>query len=469
MCIRDRSTAVGFSHNVFDAGLCLGVCDKIVPGLVIGALSFGHLPIGFIPAGPMSTGLSNKEKAENRKKFTAGEIDRSALIASEQASYHSSGTCTFYGTANTNQLIIETMGLQLPSASFTPPGTNTRKLLIEKTVTSVLDLNKKDSSLGEMLDVKSWVNGLVALLGSGGSTNLTIHMLAMARAGGFHITLDDINALSNIVPTIASVYPNGSADVNHFHAAGGMGFLIYTLLKNGLLQNDVYTILGNGLDKYTKEAKIKSRKLVWEDCQKEPLNESILRKVSNPFKTKSGLKIMTGNIGRGVIKTSAVADENMIVEAEAIVFNEQEDLIIAFKKGELNKDFIAVLPFQGPKQNGMPELHQLTPTLTILQRRGYKVGLVTDGRMSGASGKVPSSIHIVPEAHEGGLISKIQTGDIIHMNAITGKLYCKEIEKIKSREARKKDNSSVFGLGRELFTNMRTLTSSSEEGASFIQ
>jgi len=367
---------------------------------------------------------------------------------------------------------MEIMGLQLPGSSFVNPNTELRALLNEEIVKVIANSSKErsiEASLSNIVNEKTIVNGIIGLLATGGSTNHTIHLIAIARAAGIIINWDDFSELSEIIPLLTRVYPNGAADVNHFHAAGGMGFLIYTLLKNGLLHNDVYTILGYGLDKYTKEAKIKSNKLVWADCQRVPLNESILRKVSNPFKTKSGLKIMTGNIGRGVIKTSAVADENMIVEAEAIVFNEQEDLIIAFKKGELNKDFIAVLPFQGPKQNGMPELHQLTPTLTILQRRGYKVGLVTDGRMSGASGKVPSSIHIVPEAHEGGLISKIKTGDIIHMNAITGELYCKEIENIKSREARNKDNSSVFGLGRELFTNMRTLTSTSEEGASFLQ
>ena len=466
------STTLGLSHNMFDGGLCLGICDKIVPGILIGALKFGHLPIAFVPGGPMHTGISNEEKSKIRQDFAEGKIDRKALLKGESDSYHSPGTCTFYGTANSNQMLMEIMGLQLPGSSFVNPNTELRALLNEEIVKVIANSSKEKSietSLSNIVNEKTIVNGIIGLLATGGSTNHTIHLIAIARAAGIIINWDDFSELSEIIPLLTRVYPNGAADVNHFHAAGGMGFLIYTLLKNGLLHNDVYTILGNGLDKYTKEAKIKSHKLVWEDCQREPLNENILRKVNNPFKTKSGLKIMTGNIGRGVIKTSAVADENMIVEAEAIVFNEQEDLIIAFKKGELNKDFIAVLPFQGPKQNGMPELHQLTPTLTILQRRGYKVGLVTDGRMSGASGKVPSSIHIVPEAHEGGLISKIETGDIIHMNAITGELYCKEIENIKSREVRNKDNSSVFGLGRELFTNMRTLTTSSEEGASFLQ
>ena len=466
------STTLGLSHNMFDGGLCLGICDKIVPGILIGALKFGHLPIAFVPGGPMHSGISNEEKSKIRQDFAEGKIDRKALLKGESDSYHSPGTCTFYGTANSNQMLMEIMGLQLPGSSFVNPNTELRALLNEEIVKVIANSSKErsiEASLSNIVNEKTIVNGIIGLLATGGSTNHTIHLIAIARAAGIIINWDDFSELSEIIPLLTRVYPNGAADVNHFHAAGGMGFLIYTLLKNGLLHNDVYTILGYGLDKYTKEAKIKSNKLVWADCQRVPLNESILRKVSNPFKTKSGLKIMTGNIGRGVIKTSAVADENMIVEAEAIVFNEQEDLIIAFKKGELNKDFIAVLPFQGPKQNGMPELHQLTPTLTILQRRGYKVGLVTDGRMSGASGKVPSSIHIVPEAHEGGLISKIKTGDIIHMNAITGELYCKEIENIKSREARNKDNSSVFGLGRELFTNMRTLTSTSEEGASFLQ
>lgn len=459
------STAVGFSHNVFDAGLCLGVCDKIVPGLVIGALSFGHLPIGFIPAGPMSTGLSNKEKAENRKKFTAGEIDRSALIASEQASYHSSGTCTFYGTANTNQLIIETMGLQLPSASFTPPGTNTRKLLIEKTVTSVLDLNKKDSSLGEMLDVKSWVNGLVALLGSGGSTNLTIHMLAMARAGGFHITLDDINALSNIVPTIASVYPNGSADVNEFHNAGGVASLIGSLLDGGYLFDDVSTILGSGLEKYANKLEVKDNNLYWEN-RSVIKDQSIIRDTNNPFRSSGGIKVIDGNIGRGIIKVSALEDSEKKITAPAKVFQSQEEVIQAFENDELNADTILVVKGQGPSANGMPELHKLTSIVGVLRARGHEIALVTDGRMSGASGSFPAIIHIHPEAAKGGNIGKIRDNDSLTINLATGNLDIDLSEDELNLRSVELNPISQEGVGRELFNIFRNSVTDVDDGAS---
>ena len=329
-------------------------------------------------------------------------------------------------------------------------------------------INKSfDKTLCNIVSEKTIVNAIIGLLATGGSTNHTIHLIAIAKAAGIIINWDDFSELSDIIPLLTRVYPNGAADVNHFHAAGGMGFLIYTLLENGLLHNDVNTILGFGLDKYTKEPKIKENKLVWEEGPKKSLNESIIRKVVNPFQLKSGLRMMSGNIGRAVMKISAIDSKQMIIQAEAIVFEEQEDLIKAFKNKELDKDFIAVLPFQGPKQNGMPELHQLTPTLTILQRRGFKVGLITDGRMSGASGKIPAAIHVVPEARDGGLIAKIQTGDIILMNAITGELKCMD-QNVNNRAIRIKDNSNVFGLGRELFFNMRAQVSSSEEGASFL-
>ena len=464
------STVLGLSHNMFDGVLCLGICDKIVPGLLIGGLKFGHLPTAFVPGGPMETGISNEEKSKIRQDFAEGKIDREALLKGESDSYHSPGTCTFYGTANSNQMLMEIMGLQLPGSSFVNPGTELRDILNEEVVKVIAQtsINKSfDKTLCNIVSEKTIVNAIIGLLATGGSTNHTIHLIAIAKAAGIIINWDDFSDLSDIIPLLTRVYPNGAADVNHFHAAGGMGFLIYTLLENGLLHNDVNTIIGFGLDKYTKEPKIKENKLVWEEGPKKSLNESIIRKVSNPFQLKSGLRMMSGNIGRAVMKISAIDSNNMIIKAEAIVFEEQEDLIKAFKNNELDKDFIAVLPFQGPKQNGMPELHQLTPTLTILQRRGFKVGLITDGRMSGASGKIPAAIHVVPEARDGGLIAKIQTGDIILMNAITGELKCMD-QNVNNRAIRSKDNSNVFGLGRELFFNMRAQVSSSEEGASFL-
>jgi phosphogluconate dehydratase len=464
------STAIGLSHNMFDSFLCLGICDKIVPGLLIGGLKFGHLPAAFVPGGPMQTGISNEEKSKIRQDFAEGKIDRVALLKGESDSYHSPGTCTFYGTANSNQMLMEIMGLQLPGSSFVNPGTELREILNEEVVKVIAQtsINKTfEKTLCNIVSEKTIVNAIIGLLATGGSTNHTIHLIAIAKAAGIIINWDDFSELSEVIPLLTRVYPNGSADVNHFHAAGGMGFLIYTLLENGLLHNDVYTILGFGLDKYTKEPKIKKNKLFWEEGSKNSLNETIIRKVSNPFQLKSGLRMMSGNIGRAVMKISAVDTKQMIIKAEAIVFNEQEDLINSFKNNELNKNFIAIFPFQGPKQNGMPELHQLTPTLTILQRRGFNVGLITDGRMSGASGKIPAAIHVVPEASDGGLISKIQTGDIIIMNAITGELKCMD-QNVNNRAIRTKDNSKVFGLGRELFFNMRKQVSSSEEGASFL-
>ena len=464
------STVLGLSHNMFDGTLCLGICDKIVPGLLIGALKFGHLPTAFVPGGPMETGISNEEKSAIRQDFAEGKIDRAALLKGESDSYHSPGTCTFYGTANSNQMLMEIMGLQLPGSSFVNPGTALRELLNEEVVKVIAESARNKTvqgTLSHLVDEKSMVNAIIGLLATGGSTNHTIHLIAIAKAAGICINWEDFSDLSDVIPLLTRVYPNGAADVNHFHAAGGMGFIIHTLLENGLLHKDVHTILGFGLEKYTQEPKIQDTKLVWVQGQKTSLNDAIIRPVSNPFQAEGGMRMMKGNIGRAVMKTSAVAPDQLVIEAPAVVFEEQEDLIIAFKEGKLDKDFIAVLPFQGPKQNGMPELHQLTPTLTILQKRGFKVGLITDGRMSGASGKVPASIHIVPEARDGGLIGKIETGDLIRMNAIDGTLECLD-QNVQNRVARTKDNSAVFGLGRELFFNMRALVSSSEEGASFL-
>ncbi len=463
------SSAIALSHNMFDGVLNLGICDKIVPGLMIGSLRFGHLPTVFMPGGPMETGISNEEKAKIRQDYAEGKIDRAALLKGESDSYHSPGTCTFYGTANSNQMLMEIMGLQLPGSSFVNPGTPLREALNEAAVKTVVDLihtKSFESSLASIVSEKTIVNAIIGLLATGGSTNHTIHIIAIARAAGIIINWEDFSDLSKVIPSLTKVYPNGAADVNHFHASGGMGFIIRTLLENGLLHQDVYTILGFGLEKYKQEPKLIGGELTWVEGATASLNESIIRSVSNPFSPEGGIKMMRGNIGRSVIKTSAVVPEHLVVEAPAIVFDEQEDLIKAFKNGELDKDFIAVIPFQGPKQNGMPELHQLTPTLTILQKRGFKVALITDGRMSGASGKVPAAIHMVPEARDGGLIGKIQTGDLIRFDAQIGTLDCITAG-VAERLPRTKDNHAL-GMGRELFANMRTSVSSSEEGASFL-
>ncbi len=462
------SAVVGLTHNMFDAGLYLGICDKIVPGLMMGALRFGHLPAVFVPGGPMPSGISNDEKARIRQEYAEGKIGRAELLKGESDSYHSPGTCTFYGTANSNQMLMEIMGLQLPGSSFVNPGTELRELLTEEAVKVARNNSLKgfEYSLANQFDEKTVVNGIIGLLATGGSTNHTIHLIAIARAAGIIINWEDMSDFSDVVPLLKRMYPNGAADVNHFHASGGMSFVMRTLLDNGILHEDVRTILGQGLKAYTKEPKIKNHGLVWEEGATESLNTSIIRPVNEPFSADGGIKILIGNIGRSVIKTAAVALENRIVEAPAIVFDEQIDLINAFKRGELEKDFIAVLPFQGPKQNGMPELHQLTPTISILQKRGFNVALVTDGRMSGASGKVPAAIHVVPEAKDGGAIAKIQTGDLIRLDATTGTLTCLTPE-METRTARTK-NVRTQGYGRELFNNLRHQVTSSEEGASFI-
>jgi phosphogluconate dehydratase len=462
------SAVVGLTHNMFDAGLYLGICDKIVPGMMMGALRFGHLPAVFVPGGPMPSGISNDEKARIRQEYAEGKIGRAELLKGESDSYHSPGTCTFYGTANSNQMLMEIMGLQLPGSSFVNPGTELRELLTEEAVKVARNNSLKgfEYSLANQFDEKTVVNGIIGLLATGGSTNHTIHLIAIARAAGIIINWEDMSDLSDVVPLLTRMYPNGAADVNHFHASGGMSFVMRTLLDNGILHEDVRTILGHGLKAYTKEPKIKNHEIVWEEGATESLNTSIIRPVNEPFSADGGIKILVGNIGRSVIKTAAVALENRIVEAPAIVFDEQIDLINAFKRGELEKDFIAVLPFQGPKQNGMPELHQLTPTLSILQKRGFNVALVTDGRMSGASGKVPAAIHVVPEAKDGGAIAKIQTGDIIRLDATTGTLTCLTPE-METRTTRTK-NVRTQGYGRELFNNLRHQVTSSEEGASFI-
>ncbi len=464
------STSIGLSHNVFDAILSLGICDKIVPGLMMGCLNYGHLPVVFVPGGPMPTGISNEEKARIRQDFAEGKIDREALLKGESDSYHSPGTCTFYGTANSNQMLMEIMGMQLPGSSFVNPDTEHRRLLNEKAVeiaahNATLGLER---SISRIIDEKSIVNAIIGLLATGGSTNHTIHLIAIAKAAGIIINWEDMSDLSDIIPLITRMYPNGAADVNHFHAAGGMSFVIKTLLNAGLLHEDVTTILGKGLSKFSKESKISNGAIVFENGTDVSLNLSVVRPADEPFSQDGGIKILKGNIGRSVIKTAAVQKENRVVEAPAIVFMEQQDLITAFKNDELNKDFIAVVPFQGPKQNGMPELHNLTPSLTILQKRGFKVGLVTDGRMSGASGKVPAAIHLTPEALDGGIISKIETGDILKLDADRGTLNIQNLDLIKQRKSKEIQRKNTTTLGRGLFNNARKAVSSSEEGASFI-
>lgn len=464
------STSIGLSHNVFDAILSLGICDKIVPGLMMGCLNYGHLPVVFVPGGPMPTGISNEEKARIRQDFAEGKIDREALLKGESDSYHSPGTCTFYGTANSNQMLMEIMGMQLPGSSFVNPDTEHRRLLNEKAVeiaahNATLGLER---SISRIIDEKSIVNAIIGLLATGGSTNHTIHLIAIAKAAGIIINWEDMSDLSDIIPLITRMYPNGAADVNHFHAAGGMSFVIKTLLNAGLLHEDVTTILGKGLSKFSKESKISNGAIVFENGTDVSLNLSVVRPADEPFSQDGGIKILKGNIGRSVIKTAAVQKENRVVEAPAIVFIEQQDLITAFKNDELNKDFIAVVPFQGPKQNGMPELHNLTPSLTILQKRGFKVGLVTDGRMSGASGKVPAAIHLTPEALDGGIISKIETGDILKLDADRGTLNIQNLDLIKQRKSKEIQRKNTTTLGRGLFNNARKAVSSSEEGASFI-
>ncbi len=464
------STIIALSHNMFDGVLNLGICDKIVPGLMMGSLKFGFLPVAFVPGGPMETGISNEEKAKIRQDFAEGKISRDELLKGESDSYHSPGTCTFYGTANSNQMLMEIMGLQLPGSSFVNPGTELRTLLNEEIVKVMAEktrVKKFENGLAVQIDEKVITNGIIGLLSTGGSTNHTIHLIAIAKAAGIVINWQDFSDLSAIIPLLTKVYPNGAADINHFHAAGGMGFIIHTLLENKLLHKDVHTILGFGMDHFTKEPSIKNGQLEWRDGQKESLNNSILRPASDPFSAEGGLRFLVGNIGRSIMKTSAVAEEYYITEAPAVVFEEQEDFITEFKAGNLDKDFVAVIPFQGPKQNGMPELHQLTPALTVLQKRGFKVALVTDGRMSGASGKVPAAIHVVPEAKDGGLIGKIRTGDIIRVDAKNHVLECLD-QTVQNRPSSVPKFSHEKGMGREMFANMRKLVNNSELGATFL-
>jgi phosphogluconate dehydratase len=465
------AAGVAMSHNVFDAAVYLGVCDKIVPGLVMAAATFGYVPTVFIPAGPMTSGMPNDEKARIRQKFAAGEVGREELMAAEMASYHGPGTCTFYGTANTNQMLMEFMGLHLPGASFVNPGTDLREALTDAGARRALEITALGNDyrpVSRILDERAFVNGIVGLMATGGSTNLVLHLPAMARTAGVILDVEDFEDLSAATPLMAKVYPNGLADVNHFHAAGGLAYLIGELLDAGLLHPDTATVAGDGLALYTKEPKLRDGTLVWEDGPGTTLNDRILRPASDPFQPTGGMKRLAGNLGLGVMKVSAVKPEHQVVEARARVFHDQDSVKAAFKAGTFTEDTVVVVRFQGPKANGMPELHSLTPTLAVLLDRGLKVALVTDGRMSGASGKVPAAIHVAPEAADGGPIAKVRDGDLVRVDALAGTLQVLE-PGFDAREPVTADLSdNAWGHGREMFEMFRRTAGASSEGASVI-
>ena len=468
------ATAIGLSHNMFDAAMYLGICDKIVPGLLIGALSFGQIPAIFVPAGPMPSGIPNDQKAKTRQLFQEGKIGRDELLKSESASYHSPGTCTFYGTANSNQMLMEIMGLHLPGSSFISPDTPLREALTQqatKRALAITALGNEFTPVAHVIDAKAIVNGIVGLHATGGSTNHTLHLVAIARAAGIQLTLQDIADLSAIVPLLARVYPNGLADVNHFHAAGGMPFLIRQLLEGGFLHDDVTTIVGKSLYLHTKEPKLdKNGELTFEDTPEKSGNAKILATHDKPFAATGGIKMLTGNLGVAMTKISAVKPEHHIVEAPALVFHDQHEIIDAFKADKLNKDFTAVLRFQGPTACGTPELHKMVQPLGILFDRGHKVALVTDGRMSGASGKVPSAIHLTPEAANGGMIAKVKDGDMIRLDATNGTLTLMvDEEELSKRDFAKADLSgNQMGVGRQLFANFRNIVGGAADGASSL-
>ena len=468
------ATAVSLSHNVFDAALMLGVCDKIVPGLFIGAARFGHLPILFLPAGPMRSGLPNDEKARVRQLYAEGKVGREELLQAESDSYHSPGTCTFYGTANSNQMMMEVMGLHIPGSAFVNPGTPLREAIVRETARRAA----ATSALGddyipfcEVIDERAIVNAVVGLHATGGSTNHTIHLIAMARAAGIVIDWDDFSALSEATPLLSRIYPNGSADVNHFHDAGGLGFVICELIEAGRLHEDVKTVMGDGLSRFAAEAYLDNGALAWRKPPAASGDEEILRPAADPVSPTGGLVLLKGNIGRAVIKVSAVKPERRVVEAPAVVFNSQQDLMDRFKAGELNRDFVAVAPFQGPRANGMPELHKLTPPLGVLQDKGFKVALITDGRMSGASGKVPAAIHLSPEALDGGVIARIRDGDMIRLDADEGVLEVLVSDaELAARDSKPRDlEADRWQTGRELFAGMRGLVTNAEDGAMTFQ
>ncbi|HEX8534725.1 MAG TPA: phosphogluconate dehydratase [Allosphingosinicella sp.] len=461
------STAIALSHGMFEAAALLGICDKIVPGLLIGALRFGHLPTILVPGGPMPTGLANKEKVRVRQLYAEGKATREELLEAESASYHSPGTCTFYGTANSNQMMMEVMGLHMPGAAFVNPGTKLRQELTRAAVhrLSQIGWNGNDyRPLGLCVDEKAIVNAAVGLLATGGSTNHAIHLPAIARAAGIVIDWEDLDALSAAVPLIARIYPNGSGDVNHFQAAGGIGFVIRTLLDEGLLHDDIMTVAGETLADHAREPALDGGKLVWRDPPQETLDPTMLRAANDPFQPDGGMRLVHGNLGRATFKTSAVDSSRWTVEAPARIFSDQNEVLAAFKAGELDRDVVVVVRFQGPRANGMPELHKLTPSLGVLQDRGYRVALVTDGRMSGASGKVPAAIHLTPEALGGGPLAKLRDGDIIRLSAETGELSAL-VDDLDAREPAAMPRAQL-GTGRELFAMMRNGADGAEQGAS---
>ncbi|MBV8158366.1 MAG: phosphogluconate dehydratase [Dyella sp.] len=465
------ATAVSLSHDMFDGALYLGICDKIVPGLLIGALSFGHLPGIFVPSGPMPSGISNEQKSKVRQAYAEGKATKAELLEAEAASYHAAGTCTFYGTANSNQMLMEIMGLHLPGASFVAPDTPLRDALTREAVHRVAELSAPGSShlpLGHIIDERAIINGVIGLHATGGSTNHLLHLVAIARAAGIELRWDDFDALSSVIPLLARVYPNGYADVNQFHEAGGMGFLIDQLLSEGLLHADVRTVFGTGMDGYTQVPYIDDAgALAWKPVPKESGNRGVLRGVAEPFRADGGLRMLSGNLGRAVIKVSSVPDDRLVIEAPAIVFHDQDDVRKAFERGELNRDFVAVVRFQGPQAIGMPELHKLTPTLSVLQDRGHRIALLTDGRMSGASGRVPAAIHVTPEAQDNGAIARIRDGDIVRLDAVHGRLdVLVEAAEFAARVPAVADLSPhQFGMGRDLFGLFRRNAATADLGA----
>lgn len=464
------STGVALTHDAFDSAIMLGVCDKIVPGLFMGALAFGHLPVIFAPAGPMPSGIPNNEKARIRALYAQNQVDRATLLQSEVGSYHSPGTCTFYGTANSNQMMMEVIGLHMPSTAFVHPETGLRDALTAAAGKRAVELARTgESRMADVVDEKSIVNAIIALLATGGSTNHAIHLVAMARAAGIIIDWTDMDELSSATPLLARVYPNGSADVNAFQAAGGVAFVVRELAQNGHLHTDVTTIMGKGLEPYHQEPSMVDGQLVWRDGVSESLDPDIVRPVSNPFQKDGGLRLVKGDLGRAVIKVSAVKPENRIIEAPAAVFETQEDALQAFRDGKLNRDVVVVLRFQGPKANGMPELHSLSPALSVLQDKGFKVAFVTDGRMSGASGKTPAAIHVSPEALAGGPLVHVRDGDIIRLDAESGVLTTVGAGELSARPAAQRSqghaDASAWGYGRELFGAFRHVVTTAEQGA----
>ncbi|HAZ95395.1 MAG TPA: phosphogluconate dehydratase [Porticoccaceae bacterium] len=467
-----QCTAVSLSHQMFDGVLALGICDKIVPGLLMGVLTFGYLPAMFIPAGPMESGLPNKEKVRIRQLFAEGKIGREELLQAESDSYHSAGTCTFYGTANSNQVVLEALGLQLPGSSFVNPESPMRDILTTEAshqLARITALGSDYRPVGEIVDARAIVNGTVALLASGGSTNHSMHLVAIARAAGIILNWDDISDLSAVVPLLAKIYPNGQADVNHFHAAGGTSCMFRQLLKGGFMHGDAKTSWGKSFADFTQESFLDNDKVVWRESPEVPLDMDVLATLEKPFSPEGGLRLIKGNLGRGVIKVSAVALEHQIVQGPAVVIDGQDQLQPLFESGSLNRDCIVVARYQGPKALGMPELHKLMPFLGTLQDKGFKVALVTDGRMSGASGKVPAAIHMVPEAASGGLLAKLQNDDLLRVNAVTGELqFLGDMDELELRESAPQPRTGDRGCGRELFLMNRNNISNAERGASYL-